>query len=63
MNTLSAGRNRTEALATLKEYNREPFHIRHGLTVGAVMEWMAQQLGYGGERVLVYGGIAPRCGF
>ena len=41
--------NRDEALALLKQYNREPFHIEHGITVGNVMRWYAQKLGYGDE--------------
>ena len=41
--------NREEALELLKEYNKEPFHIEHGVTVGNVMRWYAQKLGYGDE--------------
>ena len=41
--------NREEALELLKEYNKEPFHIEHGITVGNVMRWYAQKLGYGDE--------------
>lgn len=40
---------REEALALLKEYNREPFHIEHGETVGRVLRWYAEKLGYGDE--------------
>ena len=40
---------REQALELLKEYNKEPFHLRHALTVEAVMRWFAQELGYGGE--------------
>ena len=40
---------REQALELLKEYNKEPFHLRHALTVEAVMCWFAQELGYGGE--------------
>ncbi len=40
---------REEALALLKEYNREPFHIEHGEPVGRVLRWYAEQLGYGDE--------------
>ena len=39
---------REQALELLKEYNKEPFHLRHALTVEAVMRWFAQELGYGG---------------
>ncbi|MGI6177887.1 MAG: hydrolase [Eubacterium sp.] len=38
-----------EALELLKKYNSEPFHIAHGETVGAVMRWFAEDLGYGDE--------------
>ena len=40
---------RPQALALLQKYNREPFHILHGLTVEGVMRWYAQELGYGEE--------------
>ena len=33
--------NREEALDLLKKYNKEPFHIQHGLTVEGVMRWFA----------------------
>ena len=39
--------NREEALALLKTYNKESFHIQHALTVEGVMRWYAQELGYG----------------
>ena len=37
---------REEAFNLLKKYNKEPFHILHGLTVEGVMKWYAEQLGY-----------------
>lgn len=40
---------REEALNLLKEYNKEPFHILHALTVEGVMKWYAKELGYGQE--------------
>lgn len=40
---------RDEAFALLKKYNKEAFHIQHGLTVEGVMKWYARKLGYGGE--------------
>lgn len=40
---------REEAWSLLTEYNKEPFHLRHAVTVEGVMRWMAQQLGYGEE--------------
>ena len=40
---------RTEALQLLQKYNKEPFHIMHGLTVEGVMRWYANELGYGDQ--------------
>ena len=40
---------REEALALLQKYNKEPFHILHGLTVEGVMRWYSEKLGYGDE--------------
>ena len=37
---------RESALALLMKYNKEPFHILHGLTVEGVMRWYANELGY-----------------
>ena len=37
---------REDALALLKKYNKDPFHIQHALTVEAVMKWYAKELGY-----------------
>ena len=41
--------NRTQALALLQKYNKEPFHILHALTVEGVMRWFAQDQGFGDE--------------
>ena len=38
--------NRDAALALLKKYNQEEFHLRHAYTVEAVMRWFAEELGY-----------------
>lgn len=40
---------RQAALELLQKYNKEPFHILHGLTVEGVMRWYAQDQGYGDE--------------
>ena len=40
---------REQAVALLKEYNHEPFHLRHAFTVEAVMDWYARELGYGDQ--------------
>ena len=41
--------SREEALDLLQKYNKEPFHIQHGLTVEGTMRWYAKELGYGEE--------------
>ncbi len=41
--------DRTEALQLLQKYNKEPFHIMHGLTVEGVMRWYANELGFGDQ--------------
>lgn len=38
--------SRADALALLKKYNQEPFHIQHALTVEGTMRWFAGELGY-----------------
>ena len=40
---------REESLALLMQYNKEPFHLQHALTVEAAMRWFANDLGYGDE--------------
>lgn len=35
---------REQALALLKTYNKESFHIQHALTVEGVMRWYANEL-------------------
>jgi len=42
--------SRDRALELLKEYNKEPFHIEHALTLEAVMAYLAEDLGYGEEK-------------
>ncbi|MDY3282483.1 hydrolase [Dysosmobacter sp.] len=42
--------SREAALALLKQYNSEPFHLLHALTVEGVMGWYADTLGYGEDR-------------
>lgn len=41
---------RKQAFELLKKYNKDPFHIRHALTVEGVMKYYADKLGYGDER-------------
>ena len=40
---------RDEAMELLKEYNTDPFHIKHALIVEGVMKYFARKLGYGDE--------------
>ena len=40
---------REQGIALLTKYNKEPFHILHGLTVEGVMRWFAGDQGYGDE--------------
>ena len=39
--------SREDAWNLLKTYNQEAFHLQHALTVEGVMQWYAQELGYG----------------
>lgn len=41
---------REEGLRLLMEHNKDKFHILHGLTVAHVMQWYAEQLGFGDEK-------------
>ncbi|MCH5324275.1 MAG: hydrolase [Eubacterium sp.] len=41
--------NRDAAFKLLEEYNKEPFHIKHALTVEGVMRYFAKELGYAEE--------------
>ena len=40
---------REEALELLKKYNKDEFHIHHGLMVEGTMRYFAEKLGYGDE--------------
>lgn len=42
---MNANISRNDALELLKKYNKEPFHIQHGLTVEGVMRWFAKEAG------------------
>lgn len=44
---MDANITRDEAFELLKKYNKDPFHIRHALTVEGVMKWFAKEEGYG----------------
>lgn len=38
--------NHDEAWELLNKYNKEPFHLRHALTVEGIMKYFAKELGY-----------------
>ena len=40
------GMPRQQAMQLLREYNKEPFHLLHALTVEGVMRYYARELGY-----------------
>ena len=40
---------RDKALELLMKYNKDSFHVLHGLTVSGVMMWYAEALGYSNE--------------
>lgn len=40
---------RDEAWELLTKYNKEPFHLKHAVTVEGVMRYFANELGYGDE--------------
>lgn len=47
---MNANFTRDEALKLLQKYNKETFHIYHGLTVEGVMKWFADELGYSSDK-------------
>lgn len=44
-------KNFNESLDILKKYNKEPFHIEHGVTVGLVLGWFAKDKGMSYDEV------------
>ena len=38
-----------QAYELLKQYNKDPFHLRHARTVEGTMRYFARELGYGEE--------------
>lgn len=46
---MNSNLTRDEAIALLKKYNKEPFHILHALTVEGVMRWYANETGNGAD--------------
>ena len=46
---METGMTCAQAWDLLRQYNEEPFHLQHALTVEAVMRWFANELGYGAD--------------
>lgn len=46
---MNANITREQALALLEKYNKEPFHMQHGLTVEGCMRYLAEELGYASD--------------
>jgi predicted hydrolase (HD superfamily) len=49
MSVLQSSLSRSQAWELLKQYNKDPFHLQHALTVEGVMKWYANDLGHGDE--------------
>ena len=47
--------SRNEAVSLLKKYNKQEFHLRHAVTVEAVMRYFAQKQGCTPEEVDFWG--------
>lgn len=43
---MNAKISREDAWALLRTYNKEPFHLKHAVTVEGVMRWFSRELGY-----------------
>jgi len=43
---LQSSLTREQAWNLFRQYNKDPFHIQHALTVEGVMRWFAQELGH-----------------
>jgi predicted hydrolase (HD superfamily) len=47
---MTASITRDAALALLKKYNNEPFHLMHAFTLEGVMKWFAENLGFDADK-------------
>ena len=46
---MEANISRQQAWELLRQYNKDPFHLQHALTVEGVMRWYAKELGFAEE--------------
>ncbi|MDR1900624.1 MAG: hydrolase [Treponema sp.] len=49
MSALQSSLSRQQAWDLLRQYNKDPFHLQHALTVEGIMRWYARELGFGEE--------------
>jgi predicted hydrolase (HD superfamily) len=49
MSALQSSLTRQQSWDLLKQYNSDPFHLQHALTVEGVMKWFANDQGFGDE--------------
>ena len=47
---MNANISRQKAWDLLRQYNKDPFHLQHALTMEGVMKWFAADQGSGGEQ-------------
>jgi predicted hydrolase (HD superfamily) len=47
--SLQSSLTREQAWKLFQEYNKDPFHVQHALTVEVVMRWYSRELGFGDE--------------
>jgi predicted hydrolase (HD superfamily) len=47
---MNANMSRQRAWELLREYNKDPFHLQHALTVEGIMRWFAADQGSGGDK-------------
>jgi len=43
---MNTGLSRQQAWELLKQYNKDPFHLQHALTLEGVMKWFAKDQGF-----------------
>lgn len=46
---MNTGLDRAQAVALVRTYNKDLFHLRHALTVAGALQWYAADLGYADE--------------
>jgi predicted hydrolase (HD superfamily) len=49
MSATASSLSRQQAWDLFRQYNKDPFHLQHALTVEGVMKWFSGDQGFGGE--------------